>query len=223
MNPSISVIVPALNEAEVLDKSLERIAANNPDEIIIVDGGSSDETVTIASRFGVVTSAEKGRAVQMNAGARIATGDIYLFVHADTLIPVDACEEIRDVLKDEQGGGVFRLAFDDKRSPLLAFYGKCTQLRIASFCFGDRGIFVTKEIFETTGGFPLVPLFEDLEFVRAIRKVAPFHFLRQISTTSARRFQGQGAFRQQLLNTQLWLRYMAGADPAVLASLYPYD
>ena len=220
----ISVIIPTLNEADWIVETLKSVHAQpGPFEVIVADGGSSDATIELA-RGGarVIPSPERGRGVQMNRGAREASGDVLLFLHADTLLPPDAFSAIRTAV-DEEGaeGGTFRLRFD-RSGLLLRMYSWCTRLPIPQICFGDRGLFVQKEVFSALDGYPETPIFEDLELVRALSERGRFAFLEQTVTTSARRFERNGHLRQQLTNLYLWLNYMGGTDPAEVADRYSY-
>lgn len=220
---SIAVIVPCLNEEAVLRPTLEAIAAqDHPHEIIIVDGGSTDATLRVAKPYGRVLRASRGRASQMNAGAAAAASDVLVFLHADTLLPNGALKTIRQTLNDPSvEAGAFRLRFD-RPTPLLRFYSFCTRFRIARLCFGDRGLFVRRRVFDEVGGFPSVPMFEDVELVRILSERSGFVFLEDSVTTSARRFRAAGSLRQQALNACLWLSYLAGADLHRLTDYYPY-
>ena len=224
MEPLISVVIPALNEAEGIEKTLQSVRRQAPPhEIIVSDGGSLDETAAIARRYAQVIRAPRGRSRQMNAGAAQARGDLLLFLHADTLLPPDGLAAIRTVLADPAcPGGVFRLAFD-QATPLLRFYAWCSHVQLPALCFGDRGCFVRRSVFEESGGYPDVPIFEDLELVRKIHARGGFVFLKTCVVSSARRFQKRGPLLQQLRNTLLWARYMGGEDPHALAHRYPYE
>ncbi len=220
----LSVIIPALNEATQLPRTLQSVVTqDHACEIIVVDGGSTDGTRAVASDAARLLEAPRGRARQMNAGARVATGEAFLFLHADTRLPPDAFAQIRQTLQTPgTEAGAFRLAFD-RSSPLLDFYAWCTRWPLPQLCFGDRGLFVTRAAFEAVGGFPDQPMFEDLDLVRALHRRGGFRFLNAAVTTSARRFSTMGTLRQQLLNAFLWTRYMAGADPQALARYYRYN
>ncbi len=220
----MSVIIPALDEAACIERTLRAVAAQpGPHEVIVADGGSRDQTRARAAAFACVVTSAPGRARQMNRGARAASGDVLLFLHADTLPPPDAFAAISAVLADPTvEAGVFRLAFD-RQTPLLRFYGFCTRFRLPRLCFGDRALFVRRAVFETLGGFPELPIFEDLEMVRLLYRRGGFRFLPQAVTTSARRFERYGTLRQQLRNGYLWLRYVLGADPHEVAHHYRYD
>jgi rSAM/selenodomain-associated transferase 2 len=217
----VSVIIPTLNEAGYIGPTIESVLRQDAiHEIILVDGGSGDETVQIASRHARVLRAGPGRSSQMNEGARAAAGDILLFLHADTHLPEGALSLVQRTLVNYEAGA-FRLRFDTS-TPLLRIYSFCTRLNLPSICFGDRALFVRKHVFEGIGGFPDLPLFEDLELARRLHRRGRFKFLDAFVTTSSRRFLEHGPFRQQLRNSYLWLHYMAGSDPHRLTHLYPY-
>lgn len=223
MRRIVSVIIPALNEAAGIERTLTSVSVQEVDhEIVVADGGSRDDTVRVARPFGRVISAPRGRARQMNAGAAEAQGDVMLFLHADTILPNGALALVRETLQDpSKEGGAFRLQFDTP-TPLLRFYSFCTRFPIPKICFGDRAFFVRSWIFDDLGGFPDIPLFEDLELVRVLHERGGFVFLAVPVTTSARRFLRVGPLRQQLRNTYLWLHYMRGTDPRTLVERYPY-
>ena len=220
----VSVVVPALNEANVLPTTLPALRAQNPSEILVVDGGSADATRDVARRLGAaVHEAPQGRAAQMNYGARQAQGDALLFLHADTRLPPNGLARIRDALaRPGVEAGTFRLSFDTP-TPLLRFYAWCTRWPWIRLCFGDRGLFVEREAFAAVGGYPDWPIFEDLELAARLHMRGGFRFLPDAVTTSARRFRKNGTVRQQLHNLYLWLHYICGADPERVAPLYGYD
>jgi rSAM/selenodomain-associated transferase 2 len=223
--PLISVIIPTLNEEDVLGPTLEALTEQaSRAEILVVDGHSTDDTRACAEAAGAnVYRAPRGRASQLNAGAERAKGDIYLFLHADTRLPPDGLAIIRETLAHPgHTAGTFRLQFD-AHTPLLRFYAWCTRWPWIRLCFGDRGLFVEQSAFEAVGGYPDWPLFEDLELAARLYDYGGFCFLDRAVTTSARRFRREGLLVQQLRNLYLWLHYMAGADPERVAHLYSYD
>ena len=220
----LSVIIPALNEAGQIEQTLTSVEAQpHVGEIIVVDGGSVDGTRERASGRAVVLASAPGRARQMNAGAAEATGDVLLFLHADTRLPAGATRAIERALADPATeAGLFRLGFD-RETPLLRLYGLCTRLPTPLLGFGDRGLFVRRSAFDALGGFPGVPVFEDLEMARRLHRRGGLRFLPQRVRTSARRFRRHGALRQQLRNAYLWLHWLAGTPPERVAHCYRYD
>ncbi|MDX1531431.1 MAG: TIGR04283 family arsenosugar biosynthesis glycosyltransferase [Rhodothermales bacterium] len=221
---TVAVVIPALNEAAALPATLSSVADQaGPAEVVVVDGGSADATRAEAEAAGVrVIVAERGRAQQMNAGAAASSGDGLLFLHADTTLPPDALARVREALADPAvAGGCFRLRFD-RDSFWLRFWTLPLRMRWHRWAFGDRALFVRRSVFDAVGGFPEQPLFEDLDLVRALRRRGRFVFLDAAVTTSARRFEAGGPFRQQLRNLVIWAGWLVGADPARLRHLYPY-
>ncbi len=219
----ISIIIPTLNEAALIEDTIAAALGEQPAEVMVSDGGSADKTVEIARRFCRVVSGPRGRAQQMNAAAEAASGDILLFLHADTRLPTGALAIIRETLTQPSCvGGCFRLRFDAD-SPLLRTYSAFTRLPVKSICFGDRAIFARRNTFEAVGRYPDIPIFEDLELVKRLSRQGGFRILPQFVTTSARRFVTGGPAKQQLLNARLWLRYHLGQSPESLSSEYEYD
>lgn len=218
---TVSVIIPTLNERSVIGATLASIAAQTPPwEIVVADGGSSDDTGEKCRGLATVVAAPKGRASQMNYGARVARGDVLLFLHADTLLPAGALDAIRQALANSAAeAGTFRIMFDVKKL-LLQFYCVFSRLPLHWLCFGDRSLFVRRNVFEQLHGFPEIPLFEDLAIVRLLHRRGGFCFLKPTVVTSARRFNAHGVLRQQCLNVCLLIAYHLGANPGNLARLY---
>ena len=219
----VSIIIPALNEADYIERTLYDVQAQpGPKEIIVVDGGSSDGTLDCAAPYATVLRAPPGRATQMNRGVEAASGDALWFLHADTLPPADGLTSVRRALRRPGvESGLFQLAFDDD-ALLLRVYSWCTRWPWVRLAFGDRGLFTTRTAFEAAGGFPEWPLFEDLELAHRLHERGTFRFLPQTVTTSARRFQRYGHLRQQLRNLYLWAHYVIGTDPERVAHRYTY-
>lgn len=218
----VSVIIPALNEADRIVDTIGSVQGQTPPfELIVVDGGSDDETVALASRSATVFRSPPGRARQMNAGSAAASGDVLLFLHADTRLPDGALDAVRTALADpDVVGGCFRLEFD-RSSPLLRLYEAVTRLRWHRIAFGDRALF-TRRTAAATPPFADMPAFEDLDFVSRLRKRGRLAYLSLATCTAARRFEDRGALRQQLRNLLLWSGYHLGVPPDTLARFYPY-
>lgn len=220
---TVSVIVPALDEEQAIEATIA--AARQPGilEIIVVDGGSSDDTVARARmRADRVLRAERGRANQMNAGAASARGDVLLFVHADTRLPPGCHGAITSALVDERVvGGRFDLQLDAPGLPYRVI-GTMISLRsrMTRVATGDQAIFARRSAFERLGGYPPLPLMEDIAFCRALKRVGRIACLRERVTTSARRWQQRGIVRTVLLMWLLRLAYYAGMSPARLARAY---
>lgn len=224
-NPvTVSIIIPSLNEAEEIGASLaSALRQTHPIEVIVVDGGSTDETPEIAARYGVtVIRVERGRACQMNAGAEIARGEILLFLHADTRLPENAVDAIRATLANPGAvSGCFRTTFDDASNLWMQLWQARIWMRWHRLAFGDRALFIQRTAFDTFNGFPDQPIFEDLELVRRARRTGRFVFLKANVVTSARRFRENGALVQQLRNLALWIGWNLRLPPGWFKPFYP--
>ncbi|HSM81129.1 MAG TPA: TIGR04283 family arsenosugar biosynthesis glycosyltransferase, partial [Nodosilinea sp.] len=196
--PTVSVVIPTLNEAHNLPRVLEALPAAKGVEVIVVDGGSTDSTLKIAADWGarVVVSAP-GRSRQMNQGAAVATGPMLLFLHADTRLPEGFDGAIREALT--QPGvvaGAFRLAIDGPgRGLRWVERGVNVRSRLFHMPYGDQGIFLNAEVFHRLGGFPDLPMMEDFELVRRLRKLGKVAIAPQTVITSDRRWRTLGILR----------------------------
>jgi rSAM/selenodomain-associated transferase 2 len=217
----VSVVIPALNEAENIVPCLRSVQRQyGVHEIIVADGGSMDGTPQLAAPWARVISAPRGRARQMNAGARLTSGDVLLFLHSDSRLPADALVRLREALTDPcVAGGTFTLQFDAEHF-LLRCYSFCTRFRFRWFHFGDQGIFVWRTAFQKLGGFAEMPFLEDVDFLRRLRQAGRVALASTAVTTSARRFLQNGIVRQQLLNIALVSAFLLGARPEALAKFY---
>jgi rSAM/selenodomain-associated transferase 2 len=220
---SISVLVPTLNEQEHLPATLARIELTPGDELIVIDGGSSDATVTIARQFTrQVLSSPRGRAQQMNYGAQQAHGDIFLFLHADTLLPAGGLEAVRRAMQPPQiVGGAFRLAFMPSTPALrLIAWGTNLRTRLGKLPYGDQGLFVRRRLFEALGGYANVPFMEDVKLVQALRKHGRLTTIAAPVHTSGRRWLRDGVVYTTVRNNVLMALYFCGVPPETLQYWY---
>lgn len=220
-----SIIMPVLNEEAVLEQQLSyltRQCAHIDCELLIVDGGSNDRTTEIARRYGQVISSPRGRAIQMNAGAAAAMGEILIFLHADTLLPDDAFQAIEQALTSPPVvGGAFQICFNCDQWPyrLVAFTTNLRS-RVRKVFTGDQAYFVRATSFNAIGGFPDQPLMEDLEIITRLRTIGKVVLLPQYVTTSARRHEKIGLIRTVLFMWYLRTLYKFGTSPAELQRKY---
>lgn len=212
----ISVIIPTLNEAGSIGLSLQRLLREPGNfEVIVSDGGSCDGTLDVLNRFPLVKKvhSEKGRGNQMNAGAEIARGDIFLFLHADTSLPRDSFRMIREALSDSSVvGGSFCLHFDPPKG-FLRVLSLLSRINHPLAIYGDQGLFLRSIIFRGIGGFKRIPIMEDVEIWKRLRGLGKFVKLDTPVVTSARRYLQNGIIRQQVLNTILVILYHLGVSP----------
>lgn len=221
--PRISVIVPALNEAERIGACLECLQRIPVTEIIVSDGGSDDGTPDICRSFTGVTvvRSPRGRGRQLNAGAARASGEVLLFLHADTLLEPRVVDDLGAVLAAGRHWGCCTLAFDEE-DPLLPAVAAASNWRARHFseCYGDQGIYCTADWFQAVGGFPEFPLMEDLEFSHRLRRRERAWVLPGRVITSARRFRAGGTLRTLLKMQGLKALYALGVSPTHLARWY---
>ena len=213
-----------LNEAGSIARTLKAIRIGAPSaEIIVVDGGSSDDSLVVARpRCDLAIGALRGRARQMNAGSARASGDALAFVHADTIVPATFAHDIELALADPQVvGGRFDVRLDDPH-PLCVLIGALISVRsrISRTGTGDQAIFVRKEVFESLGGFPDMPICEDLDFARRMKGTGRVACLRSKVTTSARRWRKGGIISTVVRMWMIRLLYLAGVSPTRLARMY---
>ncbi len=220
---NISIIVPSLNEASNLPGLLH--ASRKVKELIVVDGGSHDDTVSVARELGFKVFEEKGdggRGMQLNTGAANASGSILLFLHADTRLPpgfhdsVNTCLENPDTIL-----GAFRLQVENGKG-LLRLVLLCANLRstLLQLPYGDQSLFIRKQDFWDIGGFPQVPIMEDYIFIKQAAKRGKIQTLNEAVITSARRWQRLGVLRTTITNQLMIAGYHLGIHPQTLAELY---
>ena len=222
---SLSIIVPTLNDAECI---VECLAALQPlrqrgAEVIVVDGGSADGTAALAARWvDAIASQLPGRAAQMNSGARLARGDVLLFLHADTRLPESADVLIaRELVESGRVWGRFDVAIEAKH-PLLRVvaWSMNHRSRLTGIATGDQAIFVRRDAFAAAGGFPELPLMEDIALSRRLRRFGPPLCLKERVVTSSRRWEQDGVLRTIILMWRLRASFWLGADPDRLAKDY---
>lgn len=221
---SLSIIIPVLNEAEQIEATISPLLQNLDVELIVVDGGSEDQTVELLKSLGIqfIVSPEKGRANQMNIGAAVATGEILLFLHADTRLSEGYQDAINKTLSNPTViAGAFELAIDGVQKP-LRWVEKMVNLRsrFLSLPYGDQGIFLKASVFHEMGGFAQMPIMEDFEFIQRLKKRGKILIVPQSVLTSSRRWQKLGVWRTTLINQLMILGYYLGISPTQLARWY---
>ena len=224
----LSVVIPALNAEVRFPACLEAAAAGGDlvGEIIVVDGGSADDTVAIGERFGArVLTAPPGRGGQLKAGADAARGDWLLFLHADTVLSPGWAGEVRAFIDNNvYDVGVFTLAFDAQGfAPWLVAAGAMVRTRFTKSPYGDQGLLISRKIYDEIGGFRDLPLFEDVDIIDRVLRQGPhamFHIFRSKAVTSAERYEREGYGKRVVKNFVLLTRYRFGASPEALARDY---
>lgn len=224
MTLHLSIVVPVLNEAGLIAETLIRLQPlrERGAELIVVDGGSADGTAERAAPLvSRLVRAPKGRAIQMNAGARAAAGDILLFLHADTRLPAEADRILAEAFGDGAVWGRFDVRLSG-RHPLLRLVEILMnrRSRLTGIATGDQALFVRRDVFERAGGFPEIPLMEDIALSQRLKRIARPVCLRERVVASSRRWEENGVVRTILLMWWLRFRYFLGADPADLVRVY---
>lgn len=210
----IAVVIPTLNEAPAIAGVLGAIPPG-VDEVVVADGGSEDATREEAARAGAtVLSAPRGRGPQMNAGAAATTAEALLFLHADTRLPADALEHVRRILADEDvAGGAFHLAIEGQEANwFYAFTARNANIRskLVGAPYGDQAFFVKRSAFDAISGYRDLPVCEDLDFIRRLRRHGRVVLAPAAAWTSARRWEKHGNVRVTVRNGLLFLRYWLG-------------
>ena len=222
----LSIIIPAVNEAHNLRRLLPALSKSFPGvEVIVVDGGSIDGSPQVVQGFPFARFLEtpRGRARQMNAGAREAQGEILLFLHADTFLPHGAFEAIRAALADPQiVGGRFAFHLDSSRPIYRPITGVMNLLRSRPdlIATGDQALFVRRKIFIEMDGYPEIPLMEDVEFIKNLKQRGSIAYLRLAATTSTRKWEREGVFQTAFLMLAIRLLHLCRVSPAKLHQLY---
>lgn len=222
MSASIAAIVPAINETARISELVCTLFAAGVAEVVVVDGGSTDETATRAAEAGArVIAAAAGRARQMNAGAAASTASVLWFVHADTRLADDAVPALAAALREGATWGRFdvRLSGNHPAFRVIAWFMN-RRSRLTGIATGDQGMFVERGLFEAVGGFPDQPLMEDIELSARLRRLHRPACLRARLTTSSRRWRDHGVVRTVLLMWALRLAYWLGVSPRRLHAVY---
>ncbi len=223
MTELISIVIPVLNEARQLSKILHIQKQASDIEIIVVDGGSQDQTLEVAKAAGVtVIQSAIGRAHQMNAGAAKATGDILLFLHADTQLPNGFNTIIRHTLGQPNViAGAFRLTIDAPSWKLRVIeWGVNARSRYLQMPYGDQAIFLKTTTFQALGGYPTLPIMEDFELVRKLKQQGKVAIAPTAVITSGRRWQRLGVVKTTLINQLVISAYFLGVSPDRIAHWY---
>jgi rSAM/selenodomain-associated transferase 2 len=224
--PFLSLVVPVLNEAATLPAQLAALQGlrTSGTELIVVDGGSGDGTAELARPAADrLLDAPRGRAAQMNVGAKASRGEVLLFLHADTALPPAADDLIRSAIATGAAWGRFDVRIDG-RQPLLRVVERMMNWRSrwSSIATGDQAIFVRRDLFERVDGYPELPLMEDIALSKRLKRFAPPACLREQVITSGRRWEKHGVLHTILLMWRLRASYFLGADPQQLAIRYGY-
>ncbi len=218
----ISVIIPTLNEEKILATTLKSLQSFDTElEVILADGGSTDATLKFAKELGTkIAISKSGRGNQMNEGAKHATGTVLLFLHADTLLPENANKVISESLTNKDTiGGHFSLSFSGQSWEAKALTRAYPLFRYIGLCYGDSAMFIRRSTFDKLGGFQNIPLFEDYNLYRRMKRLGRVVRLPEIATTSSRRFEGR-FFRTFALWISLQSLYWLGVSPHLLNTLY---
>jgi len=224
----LSIIIPALDEGEEIAAALDALAELRllGVEVIVVDGGSRDATVQRARlRADAVISAPRGRAVQMNAGAEKASGDVLLFLHADTRLPVAAEHVVlNELARSGRAWGRFDVDIEGTHRllPVIAFFMNMRS-RMTGIATGDQAIFVRRDAFQAAGGFPPIALMEDIALSKRLKRISAPLCLRERAVTAGRRWERDGIVSTIVLMWRLRLAYFFGADASNLAQRYGYE
>ncbi len=224
--PALSVVVPALNEGAALPALLGDLRALGPAvEVIVADGGSTDDTAAVAAAAGAsVVAAERGRGRQLRAGAAAARAPLLCFLHADVRLDARAVADLARLAADPRSGEAawaFRLRIDGRRAAYRAIErGANARSSLLGLPYGDQGLVVSRAAYDAAGGYAAVPLMEDVMLVRALGRLLPVRLLPSGVTVSARRWERDGAWRRSARNLALLARWMAGAAPERLAGEY---
>ncbi|HAW78650.1 MAG TPA: glycosyl transferase [Balneola sp.] len=224
---AISIIIPTYNEENSIPDLLKHLFNANKfgddNEIIVVDGGSSDRTFEIVQSLGFrcIQSDRKGRAAQMNVGAEQSSNDILYFVHADSFPPVSYIDDINESLEMGFQSGCYRYKFDHYPTPLLRINSYCTRFDRIMVRGGDQTLFITRSLFDKLGGFREdFRIMEDYDLIEKIQNTAEFRIIQKDAIVSSRKYEDNGYFRVQIANLTVFMMYFAGASQEMMCHAY---
>lgn len=227
-HPTLSIIIPTLNEARVLPKLFDcikqHIGKNMAYEILVCDAGSEDASVMLSKASGaeVLQTSQKNKAYQMNLAAQKAKGHILYFLHADTLPPSSFGLLIKEYYQKGFAGGCFQLAFDHHHW-LLQLSAWITRFNIKYFQFGDQSLFISKKMFQKIGGYnEQLFIMEDVDIITRIRKASSFVILPESVVSSARRYMNHGIIKTEFIHVLITLLYILGCKQKILLRIYSF-
>lgn len=222
MKDEISIVIPVFNEEKTIASTVEKLQQPEVKEIIVVDGGSTDMTISVAEQAGciVIRSDRKGRAYQMNIGAALARSSILYFLHSDTIPPVGFAKKIIYALRQGADYGCFSLNFDEP-SRILQFFARFTRLNLKWVRFGDQSLFVKKTLFSKIGGFDqALYVMEDQEIYNRLSKAGQFKLIDDPVQTSARKYRKIGVIKLQIIFSIIYTGYYMGMNQRTLLHFY---
>lgn len=218
----ISIIIPTYNEEKRISLLIDNLNKLDEDfEVIFSDGGSTDNTLSLIGNKYIVVNSKKGRANQMNFGAKYATGEVLFFLHCDSVLEKDALTKISDKINEGYSAGCFKLNFDsDNLSMKCCAYFSNLRVKYRQIAFGDQGIFVKKDVFYNIGEFPSLPIMEDYQLSINLKQNYKICQVNSKITTSARRFLDAGTFKTMWKMQKLQRMFRQGKDINLIAKMY---
>lgn len=224
---AISIIIPTYNEEKTIPDLLTHLSAGinhlKDAEILVIDGGSTDNTVELVSELGFkcISSKRKGRAAQMNVGVEASKNDILYFVHADSIPPASFADDITESLEMGFRSGCYRYKFDHYYTPLLRINAYCTRFDRIMVRGGDQTLFITRSLFDQLGGFREdYRIMEDYDLIEKIQNAANFRIIQKDAIVSSRKYEDNGYFRVQIANLTVFMMYFAGASQEMMCHAY---